>query len=166
MRRIGTATAKVFVTGGVLVALMAACGTAAANAPTPTVTGVSPAADPSGATANVCKLIRADLSSRMNSLGEAMGDYLGYRAADDAGAMDDAGQAVTAQVKELGSAISRAGHSATDAAFRAAALKASTAIDRVAASHDFLDDIGSLSDIPAAIDKVSDAAQPVADACR
>jgi hypothetical protein len=166
MRRVGAATAKVFVTGAVLVALLAACGTAAANAPAPAATVVSPAADPNGATANVCKRIRSDLSSRMSSLGETMGDYLGYRAADDDDAMADASQALTAQVKELGSAISRAGRSATDAAFREAASKASAAIDRVAASHDFLDHIDSLSDIPAAIDKISDAAQPVADACR
>jgi hypothetical protein len=164
MRR--TATAKVFLIGAALVALLTACGTQAASSPAPAGTVVSPAADSSGARVNVCKQIRSDLASHMDSLGEAIGDYLGYKTADDDDDVADARRAVTAQVKALGSDISRAGRAATDEAVRAAAVKASAAIDRVVASSDFFDDIDSLSDIPAAIDKISDAAQPVADACR
>jgi hypothetical protein len=160
---VGTATAKVLVTGAALIGLMAACGTAASSAP---ATVISPAADPSGATATACNQLRADLASRMDSLGEAIGDYLGYRAADDDDALQDAGVAVTGQVKALAADISRVGEAATDANVRAAASKAAAAIARVAANHDFLSDIDSLSDVPAAIDKISDAAQPVADACR
>ena len=103
MRRVGgTATAKVAATGAVLVALLTGCMTQAANAPAPRTTAVSPTADSSGATATVCKQIRSDLASRMSSLGEALGDYLGYRAADDDDAVEDARVAVTAQVKEIG----------------------------------------------------------------
>jgi hypothetical protein len=160
---VGTATAKVLVTGATLVGLMAACGTAASSTP---ATVVSPAADPSGATASVCSQIRADLTSRMDSLGDAIGDYLGYRTAGAADSLEEAGEAVTGQVKALAADISRAGEAATDADVRAAASKAAAAIARVAADHDFLSDINSLSDVPAAIDKISDAAQPVADACR
>ena len=166
MRRVGgTATAKVSATGALLVALLAGCMTQAANAPSPRATAISPTADPSGATASVCQQIRSDLGSRMSSLGEALGDYLGYRAADEDDAVEDARTAVTAQVKELGAAISRVGRAANDAAIREAASKASTAVDRVAVSSDFFNDIDSLSDIPAAIDKISDAAQPIANAC-
>lgn len=166
MRRVGpTATARVSATGAVLVALLAGCATQAASAPSSTATAVSPAADPSGATATVCKQIRSDLASRMSPLGEALGDYLGYRAADDDDAAEDARAAVTAQVKELGSDIARAGRAANDAAVRTAASAAAAAVDRVAVSKEFFLDIDSLSDIPAAIDKISDAAQPVADAC-
>jgi hypothetical protein len=164
MRR--TATAKVLVTGALLAALLGACGTEAANAPAPAGTAVLPSADASGATVNVCHQIRADLTSRMDSLGEAMGDYLGYRTADDDDDVVEARRAVTVQVKALGSDISRAGRAASDESLRSAAAKASAAVDRVVASSNFLDDIDSLSDIPAAIDKISDAAQPVADACR
>jgi hypothetical protein len=165
MRRVGgTATAKVSATGAVLVALLAGCVTQAANAPSPRSTA-SPTADPSGATVTVCKQIRSDLGSRMSSLGEALGDYLGYRAADDDDAVEDARAAVTAQVKELGAAISRVGHAANDVSVRTAASKASAAVDRVAVSGDFFSDLDSLSDIPAAIDKISDAAQPITDAC-
>jgi hypothetical protein len=166
MRRVGrSATAKVSATGAVLVALLAGCMTQAANAPGPRATAVSPTADPRGATATSCKQIRSDLASRMSSLGEAMGDYLGYRAADDDDAVEDARQAVTAQVKELGAAISRVGRATNDAAIREAASKASVAVDQVAVSSDFFSDLDSLSDIPAAIDKISDAAQPIANAC-
>jgi hypothetical protein len=166
MRRVGrTATAKVSATGAVLVALLAGCGTQAANAPSPRATAVSPAADASGATATVCKQIRSDIASRMSSLGEALGDYLGYRAADDDDAVEDARKAVTARVKELGADISRVGRAANDAALRAAAAKAAEAVDRVTVSSDFFNDIDSLADIPAAIRKISDAAQPIADAC-
>jgi ABC-type phosphate transport system substrate-binding protein len=163
MRR--AATAKVLLTGALLAAVLCACGTAAANAPAPAGTAISPAADASSATVSVCQQIRSDLASRMDSLGEAMGDYLGYQAADDDKDVVAARRAVTAQVNALGSDISRAGRAATDETLRAAAEKASTAVDRVVASSDFFDDIDSLSDIPAAIDKISDAAQPVADAC-
>jgi hypothetical protein len=166
MRRVGgTATAKVSATGAVLVALLAGCVTQAANAPSPGATALSATADPSGATVTVCKQIRSDLGSRMSSLGEALGDYLGYRAADDDDAADDARAAVTAQVKELGAAISRVGRAANDISVRTAASKASAAVDRVAVSSDFFSDLDSLSDIPAAIDKISDAAQPITDAC-
>jgi hypothetical protein len=166
MRRLGgTATAKVSATGAVLVALLAGCVTQAANAPSPGVTAVSPTADPSGVTATVCKQIRSDVASRMSSLGEALGDYLGYQAADDDDAVEDAREAVTAQVKELGAAISRAGRAANDAAIREAASKASAAVDQVAVSSDLFSGLDSLPDIPAAIDKISDAAQPIADAC-
>ena len=166
MRRVGgTATAKVAATGALLVSLLAGCMTQAANAPAPRTTAVSPTADSSGATATVCKQIRSDLASRMSSLGEALGDYLGYRAADDDDAVEDARVAVTAQVKEIGSAISRVGRAASDSAVREAASKASAAIDRVAASSDLFSDLDSLSDIPAAVDKISDAAQPIASAC-
>jgi hypothetical protein len=166
MRRVGgTATARVSATGVLLVALLAGCVTQAANAPSPTATAISSTADPSGATATVCKQIRSDLASRMSSLGEALGDYLGYRAADDDDDVADARAAVTAQVKALGSDISRAARSANDVAIRTAAANASAAVDRVAVSSDFFSDLDSLSDIPAAIDKISDAAQPVADAC-
>ena len=102
----------------------------------------------------------------MDSLGEAIGDYLGYRTADDDDDVVEARRAVTTQVKALGSDISRAGRDASDQTVRAAAAKSSAAVDRVVATSDFFDDIDSLSDIPAAIDKISDAAQPVADACR
>jgi hypothetical protein len=165
MRRVGTATATVLATGAVLVALLTACGTATSTAPAPAIPVGSPTVDPSGATDRVCEQIRSDLASRMDSLGEAMGDYLGFRAIDD-DAIDDAREAVIAQIKALGSAISRAGRAANDEAVRVAAAKAGAAIDRVAASTEFFEDIDSLSDIPAAIDKISDAAQPIADACR
>ncbi len=166
MRRVGgTATAKGSAIGAVLLALLAGCVTQAANAPSPAATAVSPAADPSGATATVCKQIRSDLANRMSSLGEALGDYLGYRAADDDDAVEDARAAVTAQVKELGADISRVGRAANDAAVRTAASNASAALDRLAVSSGFFTDIDALSDIPAAIDKISDAAQPIADAC-
>ena len=133
MRRVGgTATAKVSATGVVLLALLTGCVTQAANAPSPATTAVSPAADASGATATVCKQIRSDLANRMSSLGEALGDYLGYRAADDDDAVEDARAAVTAQVKELGADISRVGRAANDAAVRTAASKASAAVDRLA----------------------------------
>jgi phage shock protein A len=95
-----------------------------------------------------------------------MGDYLGYRTADDDDDVVEARRAVTAQVNALGSDISRAGRNASDESVRSAAARASAAVDRVVASSNFFDDIDSLSDIPAAIDKISDAAQPVADACR
>jgi phage shock protein A len=101
----------------------------------------------------------------MSSLGEALGDYLGYRAADDDDAVEDAREAVKTQVKALGSDILRAGHAANDPAIRTAASKASAAVDRVAVSSGFFSDLDSLSDIPAAIDKISDAAQPMAGAC-
>lgn len=166
MRRVGrTATAKASATGAVLVALLAGCTTQAASAPSTTATVASPAADPSGATATVCKRIRSDLAGRMSSLGEALGDYLGYRAADDDDAVADARAAVTAQVKQLGSDIARAGRAANDATIRSAASTAAAAVDRVAVSSEFFRDIDSLSDIPAAIGKISDAAQPIADAC-
>jgi len=66
MRRIGgTATAKVSATGAVLVAPPGGLYDAAAKEPSPRATAVSPAADPSGATATVCQQIRSDLASRM-----------------------------------------------------------------------------------------------------
>jgi hypothetical protein len=160
---VGTAAAKVLVTGAALVGLMAACGTGASSSP---ATVISPAADPSGATTSVCNQIRADLASRMDSLGGAIGDYLGYRSAAAADAVEDAGETVTGQVKALAADISRVGEAATDANVRAAASKAAAAVNGIAANHDFLSDIDSLSDVPAAIAKISDAAQPVADACQ
>ena len=50
--------------------------------------------------------------------------------------------------------------------FTRSAARAGYTIDAIAVNLDFLSDIHSLAEVPAAVDMLSQAAQPPADACR
>jgi hypothetical protein len=120
---------------------------------------------PAGATEIVCGKIRASVSAHMTTLGTDIGKYVGYRLADGDDATEDEQEAVVAEIKSLASDISRLGATASDASLRSTAARVSHSLDTIAADSDFVPDIDSMSDVPGAVDKLTDAARPLAAAC-
>ena len=102
----------------------------------------------------------------MTTLGTAIGKYVGNRAADtDSDQTEDARDAVSADIEAMATEISRLGGQSTDDSIKDATTKAAQALDKIGDDQDFVTDIKSLSDVPDAIKKLSDAAAPITNAC-
>jgi hypothetical protein len=152
----------------VSVALAGGCdslGSSPDSSPTATSVDSATTDPPPGATEIVCGKIRASVSAHMTTLGTDIGKYVGDRLADGDDATEDERDAVVAEIKSLASDISRLGASASDASLRSTADRVSHSLDTIADNQDFVTDIDSMSDVPGAVDKLTDAAQPLAAAC-
>jgi hypothetical protein len=153
----------------VLIAVaVAAAGAGAACSVSPVVPArwSTPAGDPSGSTTAVCARIRSDLRARMGTIGAAMGKMVGADNADDHDDARTARASITAQLNAMASELSQAGAAADDSAFQAAATQAARSVSALASDSTYVSGIDSLADVPPAINKISVAVQPIADACR
>src|SRR5262245_55909268 len=140
--------------------------TSASDSTSPAVSDTTPRSAAVGSKSDVCGRIRVEVSSHMTELGAAMGKYVGLRTADpDSDDTEDARDAVSNEIKAMAADISRLGGTATDATLKTTADQVAHSIDAFGTNADFVTDIKSLADVPAAIDKLSDAAQPLTDAC-
>jgi hypothetical protein len=152
----------------VSVALVGGCdsvGSSPDSSPTSTSFDSATTDPPPGATETVCGKIRASVSAHMTALGTDIGKYVGYRLADGDDATEDEREAVVTEIKSLASDISRLGATASDASLRSTADRVSQSLDTIADNPDFVSDIGSMSDVPGAVGKLKDAAQPLAAEC-
>ncbi|HKE66369.1 MAG TPA: hypothetical protein VKB59_17180 [Micromonosporaceae bacterium] len=140
--------------------------TSASDGTSQAASGATPPAATVGSKSDVCGRIRVEVSSHMTELGTAIGKYVGLRTADPGSDdTEDAREAVADEIKAMAADISRLGDTATDATLKTTADQVAHAIDALGANADFVTDVKSLSDVPAAIDKLSDTAQPLTDAC-
>jgi len=135
------------------------------STPQGTAVGSATTDAPPDATDTVCGKIRSTVSTHMSSLGTAMGRYVGYQLADNDDAVEDEQEAIDADIRSMASDISRFGATASDASLRSTAGRVARALDAIAADLDFVTDIDSMSDVPPAIDKLRDTAQPLAEEC-
>jgi hypothetical protein len=149
-------------------ALLVGCDTAGSTPPqdAPSLSSENAPANAPGGKVDICGKIRSEVSGHMTTLGSAIGKYVGYRAADsDSDQTEDARNAVSADIEAMATAISRLGGDATDDSIKDATSRAASALDKIGDDQDFVTDIKSLSDVPSAIKKLSDAAQPITNAC-
>jgi len=101
----------------------------------------------------------------MTALGTALGTYVGANAADADDAAEDARETATKDLHDLAADLKRLGASAGADSVQGAAMKASDAVTAIANDSDFVSDVMSVADIPKAVDRISTATRPLADAC-
>jgi hypothetical protein len=151
-------------------------GLAGCTAPEPvrtTAVNGSPVAAPSatlgaptvGTKAAVCGAIRTEVAAHMRPLGTALGRYVGFRSAADTPDQRAAADAVKAELAALAGAISSAGATASDPALKVITAHAASALDGLGGDATFLAVLDQMSDIPAALSRLTAAVQPVTDAC-
>ena len=126
----------------------------------------APTVDPAGSKTVVCAKIRADLTKRIGNIGSAMGEMIGANTADDDDGAQAAAAGITAELSGIATDITQASAVANDSSLRSAATLAASSVTALAGDNTYVGDIDSLDDIPGAINKISKAAQPIADACR
>ena len=149
----------------IAVTLTASCGSG--SDPTHVGTPASPVADSTvdNSTSAACGHIRSAVATRMTALGTALGTYVGANAADADDAAEDARETATKDLHDLAADLKRLGASAGADSVQGAAMKASDAVTAIANDSDFVSDVMSVADIPKAVDRISTATRPLADAC-
>ncbi|HKD97610.1 MAG TPA: hypothetical protein VKB69_08395 [Micromonosporaceae bacterium] len=146
----------------VAAATLAACTSAGGAQPAP---WESPVAQSSSSKIAVCTQIRDAFADAMGPLGNALGKMIGSRTAGDDDDADAAGDQVVDQLKSLSKSLKDLGAGADDTGVQQAVTTATANIDKLAADPEFLSDVKDLDDVPAAIGKLSTAAQPITQAC-
>jgi hypothetical protein len=129
----------------------------------------SPAGGQSGAAltkSQACTRVRTSISDQMKPLGAALGQYVGYAAASDSADKSDAADAVAQEVTDLATTITGDTSAASDDGLVKAAEAATASLKTLSTDPGFLADLTTIDDIPAALNKITVAIQPLADACQ
>lgn len=119
-----------------------------------------------GAKSDVCTQVRNAITSHMAPLGTALGQYVGYRTSTDGPDQTTAATSVRTQITSIGTAITDATSGAADDPVRTAAQSAAASLKILTDDPAFLSDINTVADLPVAMDKLTAAIQPLANACQ
>lgn len=145
-----------------LAALLAGC---TSPGPAPAAPWSAPATPSGSARTAVCAQVRTAFGDAMEPLGASLGKLVGAQQAGDQSTADAAGQQAVSELRSISAKLATISATAADADLRQAITTAKGSIDQLAADPTFLSDVGSITDVPAAVGKVSTAANQIASAC-
>lgn len=115
---------------------------------------------------DVCRRVFTSISGHMTPLGTALGQFVGYRAATDAPDKATAAKAVADEITDLATAITGDTAASADGGVVMAAQTASASLTALAGDATLLSEVETLDDVLDALDKLTVALQPLADACQ